>query len=70
VGNVTTTGDRIRRARIARSLTQEALARLVDVTVGQVSKWERAVDEPSLDSLRILRRVLGVSWDELIGEPK
>ena len=42
-----TIGDRIRDARLARGLTQVALAPLVGVTQGAISSWEQGTETPS-----------------------
>ena len=42
-------------------LSQEALAKLVDVATNTISRWETATYEPTLDDLEKLSRVLGVS---------
>jgi transcriptional regulator with XRE-family HTH domain len=61
-------GAGIKRARVARGMTLETLARLCGVTVGQVSRWERGSAEPRLRSLRVLRRELRISVDELLDQ--
>jgi transcriptional regulator with XRE-family HTH domain len=42
-------------------LSQEALAKLVNVATNTISRWETATYEPTLDDLEKLSRVLGVS---------
>lgn len=42
-------------------LSQEALAKLVDVATNTISRWETGTYEPTLDDLEKLSRVLGVS---------
>ncbi len=42
-----TFGAGIRRARLARGLTQTALAASVGVTQGAVSSWEQGLESPS-----------------------
>src|ERR1700733_6106473 len=42
-------------------LSQEALAKLMDVATNTISRWETATYEPTLDDLEALSRVLGVS---------
>lgn len=61
-----TFGDRLREARRASGLTQEALAAHVDVTKSAVSGWENNRETPSFDRLRRLSDALGVGLDELM----
>ncbi len=62
-----TVGERIKRLREAQQITQAALGAAVGVTVGQVSRWERDVGEPSLSSLRALAAALRASCDQIVG---
>ena len=58
------TVERIRRARDIRDrreragLSQEGLARLADVSVATVSRWERGVVEPGRLALRGIQGIL------------
>ena len=61
-----TFGSRLRMIRSERGLTQEELAFEVGVTKGAISQWERDGTEPNFAALTVIRRVLGVSLDELI----
>jgi transcriptional regulator with XRE-family HTH domain len=42
-------------------LSQEALAKMVDVATNTISRWETGTYEPTLDDLEKLSRALGVS---------
>jgi transcriptional regulator with XRE-family HTH domain len=42
----------LRQARINAGLTQEELARRIDVRAVAVSRWERGVHQPGLDRLQ------------------
>jgi SOS-response transcriptional repressor LexA len=59
-------GIRIKRARGEKALTQEALADLLGVTKSAVSQWESGNTAPSVDNLRQISAILGVSLDALI----
>lgn len=57
---------RLRTLRLARGLTQEAVARIVGVTASQVSKWEHPDGPvPQPRNLRRLARLYGVTVDDL-----
>jgi len=61
-----TIGQRIRRARLLRGMTQSGLAAELGTVAQRVSEWERGFVAPSEPSLRALARALGVSLDWLI----
>ena len=48
---LTRVGDRIRKARLALGLTQEALAEKADMHVSYIGQIERGLREPSLRAL-------------------
>lgn len=58
-------GDRIRRARERRNLTQEQLAELLGVSVASINRWEHERSYPRADQRARLCTVLGVSSDDL-----
>ena len=60
-------GERIRAARVARGLTQQALAQGV-ATKGFICQIERNRATPSLPKLRILAERLGLPMSDLTGE--
>lgn len=59
-------GERVRKARKAKGLTQEQLAEAIDKTVETVSNIERGVKLPGLASLEEIRKALDVKLSELI----
>jgi transcriptional regulator with XRE-family HTH domain len=59
-------GRNLKAAREAKGLTQEQLARLLDVTVYTVSKWEREEHEPPAETMRRAGKLLGTSGAQLI----
>ena len=62
-----TLGQRIKRLRLEKEMTQEELAqRIAGPNRGMVSKWESDSNRPTIDHLQGLSRVLGISFDELI----
>lgn len=62
-------GTRLLTFRKAAGLTQAELAQRVGETQGNISFWERTDKPPRSDVLARLARVLGVSVEELLGEP-
>jgi len=52
------TGDKLRQARRAMRMTQDALGRAIGVSGSAVGKWEAGDSEPSYDHLVKLREVL------------
>ena len=61
-----TLGRRIARLRLARTATQERLAKVLNVSPQAVSKWENDINYPDISLLPDLARFLGVSVDELL----
>jgi GTP pyrophosphokinase len=62
-----TIGDRIKKLREERKLTQAALAHLVGVAVGQIYKWESDKADPMARNIIALRRVFEVTYEEILG---
>jgi transcriptional regulator with XRE-family HTH domain len=58
-----TFGNRLRAARAAHGMTQEAVGFEAGVTNATVSKWETGRSEPTLDQLAALATLLGRSTD-------
>ncbi len=59
-------GNRIQTKRKTKSLTQERLAELLDVTVGYVSQMERGIARPNLEMLCDISEQLGCDVAYLI----
>ena len=62
-----TMGQRLRRLRDERSLSQSGLARLADVPLGTIRNWEQDRRIPRLDTAARVAKALNVSLD-LIAE--
>lgn len=62
-------GQRIRRFRKQKRLTQEALAEQVGISASFMGHIERGSRIASLETLMQLCRALAVSPNELLGEP-
>ncbi len=59
-------GQRIKRERLARGMTQRELAVLIGVGVPHVSKIEAGRENPSDELLRKVADVFGCDFDELL----
>lgn len=57
---------RLKRLRLSRGLTQEALAKKVGVSRGYLARLEMGRHDPPLSRLRRLARVLRVKVTELV----
>ena len=62
-----TFGTTVAELRRERGMTQLELANRMGVTDKAVSKWERDLSLPDVESVSRLAEVLGVSADELLG---
>lgn len=61
-------GERLKRARIARGMTQRELARKIFVSHQAVGKWERGEATPNPETIVSLAHVLEVNASDLLGE--
>ena len=61
-------GERIKRARKARGITQEAMAEKLNVSIGYVSQVERGVTKISLDLLASISSILDYEISGFIAE--
>ena len=59
---------KIKDLRESKSLTQEELAELLDVSRSTVSMWETGMVTPRRDKLIELTRLFNCTIDDLIGE--
>ena len=63
-----TLGQKIKKLRIEKGLTQKDLADQLHVTFQTVSKWENDENEPDVSTLRELAKLFGCSLDYLLSE--
>ena len=63
-----TLGQKIKKLRTDKNLTQKDLADQVHVTFQTVSKWENDENEPDVATLRELSKLFGCSMDFLLSE--
>jgi len=51
----------------ARGLRQSDMARRMGVGRPRMNHWYWGISEPRIDTLIRMRRILGCTWDELLG---
>lgn len=61
-----TTGEKIKAARVAAKLSQEALGKRSGIHQGDLSKLEAGICEPRLKTLRKIAKGLGIDVKELV----
>lgn len=61
-----TLSERMREARHASGLSQQALAEAVGVSIGAIRKWESGLSEPSVHRATRIARALGVTLHDLV----
>ena len=59
-------GEKIKKLRTEKGISQEELGRLMDVHYTHVSRYERNQSTPSMEALKKLARVFKVSADYLL----
>ena len=65
-----TFGQRLLKLRKKKNLTQEAIAKKLNMSPQAISKWENDVSLPDISVLIELSEILDVSVDELLGKEK
>ena len=63
-------GNKIKKYRTEKGLTQKALAEQLNVSFQAVSRWENEDVEPSFDCLKQMAEIFGCSIDDLFGIEK
>ena len=58
----------LKNIREKKGISQVQLAVMLGVTQGSISAWETGRWEPSLDMIRRIAQIFGVTVDELIGD--
>lgn len=58
-------GARIKAARLEKGLTQQDLAKIVEVTPESISYYETGKKRPSFEKIRTMCRVLNISMETL-----
>ena len=60
-------GERLKKLRTAKGISQKELAEIVDVSKSAISKYESGILEPNIRVQLLLARTFNVSVDYLIG---
>ena len=60
-------GEIIARLRKEKGMTQDDLARELNISYQAVSKWENGVSSPDISNIKALAQLFGVSIDTLFG---
>ena len=63
-----TIGERIKKYRNEKGLTQEELSKILLVSRSAISNWEIGRNYPDLDSIVLLSDIFEISLDELLQE--
>jgi transcriptional regulator with XRE-family HTH domain len=61
-------GSSVRRVRMARKITQEKLAELVDLNIRTIQKIEAGHVNILLTTVLRLQKALGFAWGDLLGK--
>ena len=59
--------DSLKTMRTERAITQEQLAKKLNISLKTISHWETGYTEPSISQLITLADIYSVSLDELVG---
>jgi transcriptional regulator with XRE-family HTH domain len=59
--------EHLKSIRISKKLTQEQVARKVDIALRVYQRYERGEGKPSFENLWALADFFGISVDELMG---
>jgi transcriptional regulator with XRE-family HTH domain len=60
-------GNNLRRERTLRKITQEKLAELSELNIRTIQKIETGQTNILITTAKRIRRALGCSWDEVLG---
>ena len=63
-----TIGQRFLKLRKARNLTQEDIAKKLNISAQAVSKWENDISSPDISLLSDIASIFNISIDELLGK--
>ncbi|WP_438712363.1 helix-turn-helix domain-containing protein [Aquimarina muelleri] len=59
-------GKNLKQLRTEKEYSQEAFAKLIEIHVTNLSKYERDISLPSIEVAQRMAKVLGISIDQLV----
>lgn len=59
--------ERLKELREEKNLTQDELGKALSINTITISRWERGVRTPNIDSLEILAKFFNVTAGQLLG---
>ena len=62
--------EKLKAARIDADITQQEAAELIETTQQQIYKYEKGIQEMTINKLKKLCEAYGVSADYILGLPK
>lgn len=65
-----TLGEKIKRLRTEKGITQESLAEKVNVSRSAIAKWETNSGVPEISNLIMISRIFDISVDQLMDDTK
>ena len=63
-------GETLKRIREEKNLSQQELAKKLEVAQSTIAMWEASQRTPKLGELNRLARVLNITVNRLLGQPK
>ena len=57
----------LKEARKAAGYTQEKVSELTEIALGTLRRWEQGVNEPDMESVKLLAALYGTSTDTILG---
>ncbi|NHA04889.1 helix-turn-helix transcriptional regulator [Mucilaginibacter sp. HC2] len=60
-------GDRLKRLRLKKGLTQMQLGELLRVSNVQITRYEKGIAKPSMEVIKTLSKALDVRYEDLAG---
>ncbi len=64
--NEKSSGENIRQIRKSLNLSQRAFGEMLGVSRSCVKRWEVDNSEPDFEAMRQMKRVFGISYEEII----
>lgn len=62
--------EKLKSLRISKNMTQEDLAKKLNISRQSISKWEQGINEPSIETLKQICLILDVSINDLIDDDR